>query len=87
MDENQYDQITGKPLDKSYLEKGLPEYLQKDLDAYKKVDPDDSLASENPWYILYATINEALNEGDISDEVARYLRAKYLTVKGDAYYD
>jgi hypothetical protein len=87
MDEERYDRITGKPIDKSYLEKGLPDYLQKDLDVYKSVDPDDSIASEGPWYCLYATINEALNEGDITDEMARYLREKYLTVKGDAYYE
>ncbi len=58
MDEERYDRITGKPIDKSYLEKGLPDYLQKDLDVYKSVDPDDSIASEGPWYCLYATINE-----------------------------
>lgn len=61
--------------------------LKKDLDVYKSVDPDDSIASEGLWYCLYATINEALSEGDITDEMARYLREKYLTVKGDAYYE
>jgi hypothetical protein len=81
MDQNQYDPITGKPVDKSYLEMNLPGYLQKDLDSYKAGNQEDSLEMEPLWYDLYATINEALNEEDISDEMAKYLRNKYLFKK------
>lgn len=76
-----FDENTGKPLDKTYLEMNLPRYLQKDLDAYKAGNQEDSLAMEPLWYNLYATINEALNEDDISDEIAKYLRSKYLFKK------
>lgn len=79
MDNNmRYSTVTGKPIDKSYLEKGLPKYLQDDLVAYKAEDQTNTLKMEPLWYNLYSTINEALNEDDISDEVARYLRNKYL---------
>ena len=80
-DNGRYDPVTGKPIDKSYLEEGLPDYLQKDLNAYKAENQHDTLKMEPLWYNLYSTINEALNEDDISDEVARYLRSKYLFKK------
>lgn len=76
--ERRYDPVTGKPVDKSYLEQGLPYYLQADLDAYKVEDQYNTLKMEPLWYNLYASINEALNDEEISDEAARYLRDKYL---------
>ena len=72
--DSRYDPVTGKPLDKSYLEKGLPPYLQYDLDAYRNEDgPWDCL-----WCELYGSINSALYSDEINDEQARYLRSKYL---------
>ena len=79
MNDNElYDPITGKPIDKSYLEQGLPKQLQINLDAYKAEDQHNTLKMEPLWYNLYAAINEALNDEEISDEAARYLRDKYL---------
>lgn len=43
-----YDVTTGLPIDKSYLECGLPEYLQKSLDKMKNTW--EILASGKPYY-------------------------------------
>jgi len=67
--------------DNKYLEMNLPGYLKKDLDSYKAGNQEDSLEMEPLWYNLYATINEVLNEEDISDEIAKYLRSEYLFKK------
>jgi hypothetical protein len=69
-----HDPATGKPLDETYLEKGLPPFLQRDLDAYKNEDgPWDCL-----WCELYGSINSALYSNEISNEQAVYLRRTYL---------
>lgn len=64
--------------EKTY-EYGLPEYLQRDLDAYK-----DGLKTKSPildclWGELYGSINmAAISDGVITPEHADYLRRKYL---------
>lgn len=64
--------------EKTY-EYGLPEYLQRDLDAYK-----DGLKTKSPildclWGELYGSINmAAISDGVITSEHADYLRRKYL---------
>ena len=73
-----YDEQTGKPLDQSYLEKGLPKYLQHDIDALieglaQHVTHLDCLYDE-----LYGSINSAEVDLLISTEQATYLRTKYL---------
>jgi len=63
-------------------EYGLPEYLQNDLDCYKR-----ALAGEAEyvnlmdcyWGELYGSINLAqINEGAITPDHADYLRNKFL---------
>lgn len=60
-------------------ERGLPEYLQNDLDAYKKGLKEKSSLLDCLWGELYGSINYAeINEGSITHEHAQYLREKYL---------
>lgn len=60
-------------------EYGLPEYLQHDLDAYKKGLKVHSSLLDCLWGELYGSINMAeVSEGEITSEHADYLRQKYL---------
>lgn len=60
-------------------EYGLPEYLQHDLDAYKKGLKVHSSLLDCLWGELYGSINMAeVSEGEITPEHAGYLRQKYL---------
>ena len=64
--------------ERSY-EYGLPEYLQNDLDAYKKGLEEGSNLMDCLWGELYGSINVAeINDGLITPEHADYLRQKYL---------
>ncbi len=60
-------------------EKTLPTYIQKDIEALKAYHrgelnhPEDCL-----WCELYGSINSAQHGFEITQEVADYLRAKYL---------
>lgn len=64
--------------ERSY-ECGLPEYLQHDLDAYKKGLKTHSGLIDCLWGELYGSINMAeVSDGAISSEHADYLRCKYL---------
>ena len=60
-------------------ERGLPDYLQQDLDAYKQGIKEKSSLLDCLWGELYGSINIAeINEGSITHEHAQYLREKYL---------
>ncbi len=60
-------------------EYGLPEYLQHDLDAYKKGLKEGSNLIDCLWGELYGSINMAeINDGIITSEHADYLRQKFL---------
>lgn len=60
-------------------EKGLPEYLQHDLDAYKEALEHGSNVIDCLWGELYGSINAAtIDDGVITPEHADYLRQKYL---------
>lgn len=60
-------------------EYGLPEYLQHDLDAYKKGLKENSNLLDCLWGELYGSINIAeINDNAITSEHADYLRKKYL---------
>lgn len=60
-------------------EYGLPEYLQHDLDSYKKGLKVHSSLLDCLWGELYGSINMAeVSEGEITPEHADYLRQKYL---------
>lgn len=65
--------------DNEHYESGLPEYLQHDLDEYKKALVDGSNLMDCLWCELYGSINVAeITDGVITPEHAEYLRKKYL---------
>ena len=88
IDNARYDRETGLPKDESYLEKGLPEYLQKSISAmcasWKRVDSGKKdLHWDLYWCELNADINSAETEQEISSDQAWYLRRKYLRMEKD----
>jgi len=88
IDTSDYDIQTGYPEDKSYLEKGLPSYLEKSLCNMRKCwEIEDNGGSDIHWDIywseLNADINSAENERSISKEQASYLRSKYLRMENE----
>lgn len=85
MDER-YDPVTGKPIDKSYLEKGLPPYLYDSIKAMQECwDRMDNgiydIQWDCDWCDLNSDINVAEVEQEISSEQAWYLREKYLRME------
>ena len=88
IDNARYDRETGLPKDESYLEKGLPSYLQKSIAAmqasWKIVDSGKrDLHWDLVWCELNADINSAETEQEISSDQAWYLRRKYLRMEKD----
>ena len=70
--------ITSAERERSY-EYNLPEYLQKDLDAYKDGLKNKSNLLDCLWGELYGSIDIAeINDQFITPEHADYLRQKYL---------
>lgn len=64
------------------LEHGLPGYLQRDLDAFKKGKAEGSSLLDCLWGELYGSINGAeIDDRAITHEHAEYLRDRYL--RGD----
>ena len=83
-----YDRETGLPKDETYLEKGLPAYLQKSVKAMQAswaiVDGGGKdLHWDIYWSELNADINSAETEQEISSDQAWYLRRKYLRMEKD----
>lgn len=83
---SEYEQETGKPVDKSYLECGLPPYLQESLNKMKecnaKLERGEAYSYWDCDFMeLQSDINCAEVDGDISEEQAWYLREKYLEIR------
>ena len=77
---------TGLPKDDGYLERGLPSFLQKTLDAMKLSWQIEDSGGRDPhwdiaWCDLNADINAAETEQLISHRQAEYLREKYLRMQ------
>jgi len=80
--ESAYDE-KGLPVDKSYLECGLPPFLEESIRAmvaaWEKVDNNEEYNLwDCDWCNLSADINSAEVNLIISSEQAWYLREKYL---------
>lgn len=80
------DKETGLPKDASYLECGLPAFLQKDIEAMKaawgKLERGEQyLHWDLDYGDLQASINTCEVNGIISREQAWYLREKYLRIE------
>ena len=78
-----YDSATGLPEDKTYLEYGLPEYLQISLDNMKKTWKIlDSGTRTNTWDLYWCELNADINSAEVDElithEQADYLRRVYL---------
>lgn len=83
----EYDE-KGLPLDKSYLECGLPVYLEESLYnmklAWEKIDNgEDYLRWDSDYCTLQSDINTAEIGGAINSDKAWYLREKYLRMRRD----
>ena len=88
IDYARYDRTTGLPKNESYLEKGLPVYLQKSIEAIQAswaiVDSGKKdLHWDIHWCDLSSDINSAETEQEISSDQAWYLRRKYLRMEKD----
>jgi len=68
----------GKPINKSYLESGLPASIQKAIAEYLQGEKDRVLHLDCLSDELYGAINSNLWGGRINEEQADYLREKYL---------
>lgn len=82
----EYDANTGLPVDRSYLECGLPRYLQESLDIMKatweRLDRGEKCPRWDCDYCsLQADINCAEVDGQISADQAWYLREEYLRIQ------
>lgn len=78
---------TGRPADNSYLECGLPTFLQESVqtmaEAWRKLDAgQEYLHWDCDFCSLQSDINSAEVNQLISTEQAWYLREKYLRIKG-----
>ena len=86
---SKYSTGTGLPIDKAYLEKGLPAYLQRSLDAMKESwKIEDSGATDPHWDCFWCELNADINSAEvdhlISHEQAAYLRSEYLRMGNSA---
>lgn len=86
--ENKIDDETGLPIDKSYLECDLPDWLEKSIEQMKTAWEKEESGEEYyqwdcDWCTLQSDINVAEVEHIISSEQAWYLREKYLRIKKD----
>ena len=78
-----YNPATGLPENKTYLEYGLPEYLQISLDNMKKTWKIlDSGTRTNTWDLYWCELNADINSAEVDElithEQADYLRRVYL---------
>lgn len=83
---SRYDEQSGKPKDQTYLECGLPPYLQTSLENMKKSWViEDSGKKDYCWDLYWCELNADINsaevDGVISSEQAWYLRKKYLRME------
>lgn len=81
-----YDKETGLPVNREYLERGLPSYLQ--ISIKRMCDSwaiEDSGQKDYHWDIVWSELNADINAAEsgqeISSEQAWYLREKYLRMK------
>ena len=86
LEESGYDVVTGLPDNDKYLERALPDYLQKSIDnMIASWNITDSGKKDYHWDMYWSELNADINaaevEQEISEDQARYLREKYLRMK------
>ena len=79
------DYTAGKPTNRSYLERGLPPYLQKslrDMQASWKIV--DSGKKDYMWDVYWCDLNASINSAEVDQEItheqADYLRKQCLWI-------
>ena len=77
---SEFDNLTGKPIDKTYLEKDLPIYLQKEIEAIVEgINKDPKLSYIDCLYDeAQSSINNYVRCGILTDEQGKYLYEKYI---------
>lgn len=85
-DAAKFDAKTNLPVNKSYLECGLPPYLKLSLENMKKSwEIEDSGQRDLHWDLYWGELNADINsaevDGVISSEQAWYLRETYLRME------
>lgn len=88
IDTARYDSRTGRPKDMTYLEKGLPPYLEKSLSAMRRSwEIEDQGGTDIHWDLYWCELNADINSAEvdqlISKEQAEYLRRKYLRMDNE----
>ena len=81
-----YNEETNLPENKSFLECGLPPYLQTSIENMKKSwEIEDNGGTDLHWDICWCELNSDINFAEvdkiISSEQAWYLREKYLRME------
>lgn len=76
----------GRPLDRSYLERGLPPYLREDIEHLKAGIAENCSFLDCLYDEVIGSINSAFWDDEISKEQAQYLRKKYLGEDDDRLY-
>lgn len=85
-DASRYDTETNHPVNKGYLECGLPPYLKLSLENMKKSwEIEDGGHRDLHWDLYWGELNADINsaevDGAISSEQAWYLRETYLRIE------
>ena len=83
---SEIDSLTGLPVDKEYLERNLPSFLQESVEKMKKTWKKLDEGKECPlWDCDYCELQSEINVAEIgnaiSSEQAWYLREKYLRIE------
>lgn len=65
-------------MEQNLLERGLPVYLQKDIDAWIEGEKINSSVLDCLYGELYGSINSAYWDKEITEEQKDYLFHKYL---------
>lgn len=86
LEAEEYDSKTGLPVDRAYLECGLPDFLQSSIAemraSWERVDRGEQDLRWDCYYCeLQSNINTCEVNGIISEEQAWYLREKYLRME------
>lgn len=85
-DEIRYSSETGLPLNPFYLEKGLPPYLKKSIEAMVySWEIEDSGQQDIHWDVRWSELNADINAAEVEQEIshrqAQHLRKKYLRLE------
>lgn len=81
---NGFDENAELPIEKSNMERDLPEFLRKSIEqmkvAWENRENGDTSRWERDYCELQSNINVAEDEDLITSEQAWYLREKYLRI-------